>query len=84
MTTENAAQEHIVAEEEEVIVKNWQSDDCSSDGSYHSPEDELGHLLEKRGDQKGSDNRDPNYIPEQEEVWKSLSVIVRSIVIPFV
>jgi hypothetical protein len=45
MVMENAAQEHIVAEEEEVIMKNWQSDGCSSDRSYHSSEDELGHLL---------------------------------------
>jgi hypothetical protein len=50
-------------------MKNWQSDGSGFDGSYHSPEDELGHLLEKRGAQKGSDDRDPDYIPEQQEVW---------------
>jgi hypothetical protein len=69
MVMENAAQEHTTAEEEEDIVKNWQSDGSSFDGSYHSPEDELGHLLEKMGAWKGSDDRDPNYIPEQQEVW---------------
>jgi hypothetical protein len=49
MATENAAQEHTVTEEEEVIVRNWQSFGANSDGSYHSPDDELGHLLQKRG-----------------------------------
>jgi hypothetical protein len=35
MATENAAQEYTAAEEEEAILKNWQSDGCSSYGSYH-------------------------------------------------
>jgi hypothetical protein len=69
MVMENMAQGHTTVEEEEVIMKNWQSDGSGSDGSYHSPEDELSHLLEKRGAQKGSDDRDPDYIPEQQEVW---------------
>jgi hypothetical protein len=52
---------------------NWQSDDSDNNGSdnsrsYENPEDELGYLLQKRGAQKGSDKRDPNYIPE-EEIW---------------
>jgi hypothetical protein len=72
MATENAAQEHT----EEAIVMNWQSDDSNSDGSknngsprlWHSPEDELGHLLDKRRAQKGSDDCDLDYIPEQQEV----------------
>jgi hypothetical protein len=67
--TENAAQEHNTVEEEKAIMKNWQSDGSGSDGSYHSPEDELGHLLKKMGAQKGSDDRDPDYIPKQQEVW---------------
>jgi hypothetical protein len=67
--TENVAQEHTATEAEETIVRNWHSDGASSDGSYHSTEDGLGHLLQNRGTQKGSDDRDPNYIPEQEEVW---------------
>jgi hypothetical protein len=66
---ENAAQGHTTIEEEEAIMKNLQSDGSGSDGSYHSPEDKLDHLLEKREAQKGSDDRDPNYIPEQQEVW---------------
>jgi hypothetical protein len=49
MPTENATQEHTVTEEEEVIVRNWQSFGANSDGSYHSSDDELGHLLQKRG-----------------------------------
>jgi hypothetical protein len=35
MATENVAQEHIAIEEEEAIVRNWQSDGTSSDGPYH-------------------------------------------------
>jgi hypothetical protein len=67
---ENGAKEHTTVEEEEAIMKNLQSGGSgSSDGSYHSPEDELGHLLEKQRAQKGSDDHDPNYIPEQLEVW---------------
>jgi hypothetical protein len=30
---------------------------------------ELRHLLEKRGVRKGSDDRDLDYILEQEELW---------------
>jgi hypothetical protein len=69
--TENVPQEHTMAEqEEEAIMKNLQSDGSgSSSRSYHSTEDEFGHLLPKRGAQNGSDDRDPDYIPEQEEVW---------------
>jgi hypothetical protein len=66
MSTENAAQGHTtVEEEEEAIMDNLQS--CglgSSSGSYHSLEDEFAHLLLKRRARKGSDDRDPNYIPE--------------------
>jgi hypothetical protein len=62
MTTENVAQGYTTVEE--AIMKNWQSDGSSSDGSYHSPEDELGDLLEKRGAQKGSDECDLDYIRE--------------------
>jgi hypothetical protein len=50
MLTENAAQGHTTVEEEEAITKNLQlGGSGSSHGSYHSPEDELSHLLEKRG-----------------------------------
>jgi hypothetical protein len=69
MMTENVAQEHTTAEEEEAIMRNLQSDCASSDGSYHRPEDELNHLLPKWGAQNGSDDRDLDYIPEQQEVW---------------
>jgi hypothetical protein len=69
MATENVAQEHTATEEEEAIVRNWQSDGANSDESYHSPEDELSHLLPKRRAQKGSDDRDPDYIFEQQELW---------------
>jgi hypothetical protein len=41
----NAAQEHTMTEEEEAIVRNWQSNESSSVGSYHSPDDELSQLL---------------------------------------
>jgi hypothetical protein len=71
MSMENAAQGHNTLEEGEGIMNNWQLDDP---GSYHNPEDELGHLLEKRVAWKGSDDRDPDDIPEQQEVWLSLSV----------
>jgi hypothetical protein len=64
MMTENVAQEHIAAEENEAIVRNWQSDGVNSDESYHTPEDKLDHLLLKRGAQKGSDDHDPDYISE--------------------
>jgi hypothetical protein len=68
------AQGHTTIDEEEIVVAmNSQFDDSNSNGfdnsgSYESPEDELGSLLQKRGAQKGSDERDPNYIPEG-EVW---------------
>jgi hypothetical protein len=42
-----------MVEEEEAIIKNLQSDSSDSDRSYHSPEDELDNLLEKRRAQKG-------------------------------
>jgi hypothetical protein len=61
----NAAQGHTTVEEAEAIMKNWQSDGSDSDGSYHSPKNELNHLLEKRGARKGSKDRDPDYIPEK-------------------
>jgi hypothetical protein len=66
MSTENAAQGHTtVEEEEEAIMDNLQSGGLgSSSGSYHSPEDEFAHLLLKRRARKGSDDRDPNYIPQ--------------------
>jgi hypothetical protein len=74
MATENAAERHTTTDEEEVAVAmNWQSGDSDNNGfdnsgSHENPEDELGHLLQKSGAQKGSDERDPDYIPE-EEVW---------------
>jgi hypothetical protein len=74
MATENAAERHTTADEEEAAVAmNWQSDDSDNNGSdnsesYENPEDELSYLLQKRGAQKGLDERDPDYIPE-EEVW---------------
>jgi hypothetical protein len=74
MVTENAAQGHTIVDEEEVIVElNWQLSDSSNNrsknsGSYENPEDELGYLLQKRGARKGSDEWDPDYVPE-EEVW---------------
>jgi hypothetical protein len=67
MSTENAAQWHTTVEEEDeaVIIKNLQSGgSSSSSGSYHSPEDEFTHLLPKMRAQKGSDDRDPDYIPK--------------------
>jgi hypothetical protein len=71
MSTENAAQGHTtVEEEEEAIMKNLQSGGSdSSSGSYHSPEDEFAHLLPKRGAWKSSTDCDPDYIPDQQEVW---------------
>jgi hypothetical protein len=74
MATENVAQGHTNIDEEEVTIElNWQFGDSNNNGSknsgsYENPEDELGYLLQKRGAQKGSDERDPNYIPK-EEVW---------------
>jgi hypothetical protein len=61
MAMENAAQGHTTIDEEEVaVVMNWQSSDSNNNGSdnsgsYESPEDELGYLLQKREAQKGSD-----------------------------
>jgi heme-degrading monooxygenase HmoA len=74
MVTENVAQGHTTVDEEEVaVVMNWQSEESNNNGSdnsgsYESTEDELGSLLHKMGAQKGSHERDPNYILE-EEVW---------------
>jgi hypothetical protein len=65
---ENVAQGHTTVEEEDevVIMKNLQSGDSdSSSRSYHSPDDEFTHLLSKKRAQKVSDDRDPDYIPEQ-------------------
>jgi hypothetical protein len=72
MSMKNAAQGHTTVEEEDktIIMKNLHSGGSdSSSGSYHSPEDEFTHLLPKKRAQKGSDGRDPDYIPEQKEVW---------------
>jgi hypothetical protein len=67
MSTENVAQGYItVEEEEEAVMKNLQS---GGSGSYENPEDEFTHLLLKRRARKGSDDRDPDYIPKQQEVW---------------
>jgi hypothetical protein len=70
MSTENATQGHTTVEEEEkVVMKNLQSGGSGScSGPYHSPKDESAHLLPKKRAQKGSDDRDPDYIPEQQEV----------------
>jgi hypothetical protein len=74
MAMEIADQGHTTVDEEEVVVElNWQFGDSNNNGSknsgsYGNPEDELGYLLQKRGPQKGSDERDPDYIPEG-EVW---------------
>jgi hypothetical protein len=61
MTTENAAQGHpTIDEEDATVAMNWQSGDSNNNGSdnsgsYETPEDELGYLLQKRGTRKGSD-----------------------------
>jgi hypothetical protein len=74
MATENATEHHTTANEEEpVVAMDWQSGDSDNNGSdnsgsYESLKDELGYLLHKRFAQKGSDEQDPDYIPE-EEVW---------------
>jgi hypothetical protein len=74
MATENATEHHTTANEEEAVVAmNLQSGDSDNNGSdnsgsYESPENELDYLLHKRGAWKGSDERGPDYIPE-EEVW---------------
>jgi hypothetical protein len=72
MATENAAECHTTADEEEVAVAmNWQYDDSDNNGSdnsgsYENPDDELSYLLQKRGARKSSDERDPDYIPEED------------------
>jgi hypothetical protein len=74
MVTENVDWGHTTVDEEDVVVEmNWQFGDSNNNGSdnsgsYENPEDELGYLLQKRGARKGSDERDPDYILE-EEVW---------------
>jgi hypothetical protein len=51
MMTENAAERHTTADEEEAdVAMNWQSDDSDNNGfdnsgSYENSEDELGYLL---------------------------------------
>jgi hypothetical protein len=61
MAMENAAERHTTANEEETaIAMNWQSGDSDNNGSdnsksHENPEDELGHLLQKGGARKGSD-----------------------------
>jgi hypothetical protein len=58
MATENVAQGHTTIDEEEVVIAmNWQSSDSNNNGSdnsgsYESPRDQLGYLLQKRGAQK--------------------------------
>jgi hypothetical protein len=70
MSIENEPQGHTTVEEEEAEMKNLQSGGSGSSlGSYHSPKDEFIYLLPKKRAQKGSDNRDPDYIPEQQEIW---------------
>jgi hypothetical protein len=75
MATENATERGKTANEEEAAIAiNWQSGDSDNNGSdnsgsYENPEDELDYLLQKRGGaRKGLDERDPDYIPE-EEAW---------------
>jgi hypothetical protein len=48
MGTENATQEHTLAEEEEAIIKNWQSDDSDSDRSYQ-PRGQTQSLIREEG-----------------------------------
>jgi hypothetical protein len=69
MSMEKLAQGHTtVEEEEEVVMMNMQSGGSDpSSGSYESPEDEFAHLLPKKRVQKGLDDLDPDYIPEQQE-----------------
>jgi hypothetical protein len=70
MSTEKAAQGHTtVEEEEEAVMTNMQSGGSGSSGSYESPKDEFAHLLSKKRVWKVLDDLDPNYIPEQQEVW---------------
>jgi hypothetical protein len=55
MAMENVAQGHTAGDEEEAAtVMNWQSGDSNNNrsdnnGSYESPEDELGYLLLSMG-----------------------------------
>jgi hypothetical protein len=65
---EKVAQGHTTVEvEKEVVMMNLQlGGSSSSSGLYHSPEDELGHILLKRGARKGLDDCDSDYIPEQQ------------------
>jgi hypothetical protein len=70
MSTEKVAQGHTTIEEEqEAIMMNMQSGGSGSSGSYERPEDEFARLLPKKRVQKGLDDLDPDYIPEQQEVW---------------
>jgi hypothetical protein len=86
METENAAERHTTGDEEETVVAmNWQSGDSDNNGSdnsrfHENPEDELRHLLHKSGARKGSDERDLNYISE-EEVWQCHSSFTIVIII---
>jgi hypothetical protein len=54
MVTENAAERHTTADEEEpAATMNWQFGNSNNNGSdnsrsYENPEDELGYLLHKR------------------------------------
>jgi hypothetical protein len=63
MAMENAAQGHTTIDEEEVVIAmNWQSGDSinngsDNSGSYESPKDELGYLLQKRGLKKVQMNK---------------------------
>jgi hypothetical protein len=71
MLMEKVAQGHTTVEEEEgTVMMNMQSGGSGpSLGSYESLEDEFTHLLPKKRDQKGLDDLDPDYIPEQQEIW---------------
>jgi hypothetical protein len=70
MSTEKVAQGHTtVVEEKEAVMMNMQFGGSGSSGSYESPEDKFAHLLPKKRVQKGLDDLDPDYIPEQQEVW---------------
>jgi hypothetical protein len=71
MSMEKAPQGHTtIEEEEEAVMMNMQS---TSSGPfsrwYESLEDEFAHLLPKMRVRKGLDDLDPDYIPEQQEVW---------------
>jgi hypothetical protein len=76
MVMENVTERHTTANEEEAAVAmnlqygDFDNNGSDNSGSYEIPEDELDYLLHKRGGgaRKGSDERDPDYILE-EEVW---------------